>query len=124
MQTTPLSMHAIQISIVYLIDQKQDSAELAKWFSENYMKLNEDKCLLMIFGNKCKDSAVTIGNSIIKESDSGKLLGVNFDKKFSFTKHVEDLCKKANQTLHALACLSNYSTSPHIRTYFLRERLK
>ncbi len=73
------------------------------------MKLNEDKCHLMIFGNKCKDSVVTIGNSIIKESDYEKLLGVTFDKKLSFTKHVEDLCKKANQKLHALARLSNYT---------------
>ena len=83
-----------------------DSAVLAKWFSKNYMKLNEDKCHLMIFGNKCKDSVVNIGNSIIKESDYEKLLGVTFDKKLSFTKHVEDLCKKANQKLHALARLS------------------
>ena len=86
-----------------------DSAVLAKWFSENYMKLNEDKCHLMIFGIKCKDSVVTIGNSIIKENDYEKLLGVTFDKKLSFTKHVEDLCKKADQKLHALARLSNYT---------------
>ena len=72
------------------------------------MKLNENKCHLMIFGNKCNDSVVTIGNSIIKESDYEKLLGVTYDKKLSFTKHVEDLCKKANQNLHALARLCNY----------------
>ena len=59
-----------------------DSAVLAKWFAAKYMKLNKDKCHLMIFGNKCKDSVVTIGNSIIKESDYEKLLGVTFDKKF------------------------------------------
>ena len=35
-------------------------------------------------------------------------MGVTFDKKLSFTKHVQDLCKKANQKLHALARLSNY----------------
>ena len=55
------------------------------------MKLNEDKCHLMIFGNKCKDSVVNIGNSTIKESDYEKLLGVTFGKKLSFTKHAEDL---------------------------------
>ena len=81
------------------------AAVLAKWFSENYMKLNEDKCHLMIFGNKSKDPVVTIGSSIIKESDYEKLFGVTFDKKLSFTKHVEDLCKNANQKMHALARL-------------------
>ena len=85
-----------------------DSSILAKWFTENYMKLNEEKCHLMIFGNKSKDSVVAIGESTIKESKYEKLLGVTFDKKLSFTKHVQDLCKKAHQKLHALARLSNY----------------
>ena len=62
----------------------------------------------MIFASKCKDSVVNIDNSIIKESDYEKLLGVTFDKKLNFTKHVEDLCKKANQKLHALARLPNH----------------
>ena len=61
------------------------------------MKLNGDKCHLMIFDNKCKDLVVNIGNSTIKESDCEKRLGVTFDKKLGFVKHVEDLCKKANQ---------------------------
>ena len=34
--------------------------------------------------------------------------GVTSDKKLSFTKHVQDLCKKAHQKLHALARLFNY----------------
>ena len=72
------------------------------------MKLNEEKCHFIIFGNKSKESVVTIGKSTIKESEYEKLLGVTFDKKLSFTKHVQDLCKKANQKLHALARLSNY----------------
>ena len=70
----------------------------------------------MIFGNKCNDSVVIIGNSIIKESDYEKLLGVTFDEKLSFTKHVEDLCKMANQKLHALARLSNYIVPSKTKT--------
>ena len=62
----------------------------------------------MIFGNKCSRATVTIGNSTIDESDYEKLLGATFDKKLSFRKHVEDLCKKSNQKLHALARLSTY----------------
>ena len=46
--------------------------------------------------------------STIDESEYEKLLGINFDKKLSFRKHVEDLCKKASQKLHALAPLSAY----------------
>ena len=67
---------------------------LANWFSSSVMKLNADKCHLMIFGNKTNDAIVKIGNSEIKESISEKLLGITFDKKLSFKEHVEDLRKK------------------------------
>ena len=30
-----------------------DGTLVAKWFSDNYLKLNDDKCHLMIFGDKC-----------------------------------------------------------------------
>ena len=65
----------------------------------------------MIFGNKCKDSVVAIGKSTIKETEYEKLLGVTFDKKLSFTNHVQDLCKKAHQKVHAFSQLSNYIDS-------------
>ena len=71
-------------------------------------KLNDDKCHLMIFGNKGSKATVTIRSSTVKESEYEKLLGITFDKKLSFRKHIEDLCKKANQKLHALACLPTY----------------
>ena len=74
---------------------------LVKWFSDNFLKLNDDKCHLMIFGDESTETTISIGNSRINESDNEKLLGVTFDKKLSFKKHVEDLSKKANQKLHA-----------------------
>ena len=62
----------------------------------------------MIFGNKCSKATVTIRSSTIMESEYEKLLGITFDKKLSFKKHIEDLCKKANQKLYVLARLSTY----------------
>ena len=67
------------------------------------MKLNDDKCHLMIFGSTTNFTTIKIGNAEIKESYSEKLLGIIFDKKLSFKQQFEDLCKKANQKLHALA---------------------
>ena len=72
------------------------------------MKLNDDKCHLMIFDHRCSKATVTVTNLTIGESDYEKLLGITFNKKLSFRKHVVDLCKKANQNLHALARLSTY----------------
>ena len=62
----------------------------------------------MTFGDKSSKATVTIRTSIICESDYEKLLGITFDKKLSFRKHVEDLCKRTNQKLHAFARLSVY----------------
>ena len=62
----------------------------------------------MIFGNKSKDLFTAIVKSTVKESECEKLLGVTFDNKLNFTKHVQYLCKKKHQTLHPLDRLSNY----------------
>ena len=44
----------------------------------------------------------------MKESDEEKLLGVTIVKKLNFKSHVNSLCKKASQKLHALARISTY----------------
>ena len=104
--TTIFACHPDLDNIIKQLEE--DSTVIVKWFSDNFLKLNDDKCRLMIFGGKSTEATVTIGNSKINKSDYEKLLGVTFDKKLSFKKHVEDLYKKANQKLHALARLSNY----------------
>ena len=47
---------------------EQDPLKLSGWFCENYMNLNDDKCHLLVFGDKTSDVSVTVGNSLIKES--------------------------------------------------------
>ena len=104
--TTIFACHPDLDTIIKQLEE--DSSVLVKWFSDNFLKLNDDQCHLMILGDKSTETTISIGNSRINESDYEKLLGVTFDKKLSFKKHVEDLSKKANQKLHALARLSNY----------------
>ena len=43
----------------------------------NYMKLNTDKCHLIISGNKHESFGVDVGNDIIWESNYVTLPGVN-----------------------------------------------
>ena len=49
-----------------------------------------------------------IGATTITESVQEKLLGVTLDKNLNFKNHVNTLCRKAGQNLHALARISNY----------------
>ena len=83
-------------------------AAILNWFPNNYMKLNEEKCHVMIFGGIHDDIRVEIGTSVIKETKEQMLLGINIDNKLTFKSHVETLCKKAAQKLHALARIANY----------------
>ena len=51
---------------------------------------------------------VKIENEITKNSLQEKRLGIVIDNRLTFEPHVENLCKKAGQKLHALARIANY----------------
>ena len=80
---------------------ENDALVISEWFPNNRMKLNEDKCHLMIFGGKSNEVSVKIGEASVKESKEEKPLGIIFDQTLSFKQHVRALCKKASQKLHA-----------------------
>ena len=44
----------------------------------------------------------------VKYSLSEKLLGITFDCKLKFNKHIGDICRKASQKINALARLAPY----------------
>ena len=71
------------------------------------MKANSDKCHLLIT-NVVDKPSIKIGNDLIVNSDSEKLLGITFDNKLLFDKHVSLLCKKASQKLHALSRIAHF----------------
>ena len=72
------------------------------------MKLSDKKCHLIVFGDNSPEITIKIRNSESKESDYEKLLGITFDKKLDVKKHIENVCRKANQKINALARLPNY----------------
>ncbi len=68
------------------------------------MKVNEDKYHTVFYLGLIKKKYLNIHlrEAQIEESDEEKLSGINLDKKVSFKKHAQTLCKKASQKLHAL----------------------
>ena len=69
--------------------------KLLTWFSDNQMKLNTNKRHLLL--NTQDQNFLKIGYFNIKNSFSGKLLGITFDYKLKFSNHIEDICKKATR---------------------------
>ena len=79
---------------------------LVNWFSDNEMKLNTSKCHLLL--NSQEPNTLKIGDLLINNSLSEKLLRINFDCKLKFNKHIEDIFQKASQNLNELVRLAPY----------------
>ena len=76
------------------------------WFRENHVKVNPDKCHLLVSPDE--SCTAKIEDFSIKNSTEEKLLGVKFDSNLFLENHVTSLGKKACQKLHALARISHY----------------
>ena len=74
------------------------------------MKLNDDKCHLLVSGQKYENVWAQIGKAKIWESKTQKLLGVEIERTLNFDEHVKSLCKKAGRKLSVLSRLSSYMT--------------
>ena len=91
-----------------LISRLEHDSHLAiEWFESNYMKLNQDKCHLLVSGYKHENIWARIGEVKIWESSKQKLLGVVIDRDLNFNEYVSSLCKKAGRKLSVLSRLSN-----------------
>ena len=93
-------------SIDEVISSLQEPAEMFQWFSHNQMKVNTDKCHLIVSTDEPIE--IPVGESLIKRSTCEKLLGLTIDDKLSFDTHIKGLCKKANNKLRALARATPY----------------
>ena len=79
---------------------------LVNWFSNKEMKLNTDKCHLLL--NSQEPNTLKIGDLHINNSLSEKPLGITFDCKLKFNKDIEDISQKASQKTNARTRLAPY----------------
>ena len=66
------------------------------------MKLNTDKCHLLIAGHKHKHIFAKIGKDMVWETKEERLLGITIDNQLQFKHHIADLCRTAHNKLSAL----------------------
>lgn len=77
-----------------------------KWFSDNQMKANPDKCHLICSTDD--QIGLTIKNEVIKNSKCRKVLGIKFDNRLTFKNHIDSICKKSGQKLNAVSRITTY----------------
>ena len=82
------------------------SVTLFKWFHENGLNANQDKChLLSSLGINTRFS---LPACILENSNSQKRLGVIIDRKLNFNEHVTNQCDKASKKIQVLARIFPY----------------
>ena len=87
-----------------LISRLEHDSHLAiEWFESKCMKLNQDKCHLLVSGYKHENIWARIGEVKIWESSKQKLI----DGDLNLNEYVSSLCKKAGMKLSVLSRLSN-----------------
>ena len=78
---------------------------LSCWLKANRLSLNAAKTELMIIGSRqrlsvqCDDLEIRIDDQIIKRVDHTKSLGLTIDDHLSWSKHVDEICKKKSLRL-------------------------
>ena len=103
------TFYACDMDLNSLIKRLEHGSFLAiEWFENNNMKLDQDKCHLLVSGYKNENVWANIGNEKIWESNKQKLLGLDIDRNLNFNEHVSSLCRKAGNKLSVLARLSNF----------------
>ena len=81
---------------------------LSCWLKANKLSLNVAKTELMVIGSRqrlsvqCEDVEIKIDDQIIKRVDHTKSLGLTIDAHLSWSKHVEEICKKVSSAIGAL----------------------
>ena len=95
---------------------ERSSVSIFKWFENNGMKANPDKCHLLL--SKNGNLEVNIDGNRISNSRIEKLLGITIDNQLNFEGHISKICKTASNKLHALARVSQYMDQDKRRILF------
>ena len=77
------------------------SAKLFKWFADNLMKENRDKCHLNV--SKNENISIHVGPFEIKNTNCEKLLGIKVGSRLNFSEHLDGIIKKASRKINALS---------------------
>jgi hypothetical protein len=81
---------------------QKDLEKLESWENKWLMQFAEDKCKVLRITRKLPRNIIRkdykIHNHSLESVSSAKYLGVNIDSGLTFNQHVDDICRKADQT--------------------------
>ena len=82
-----------------------------EWFENNYKKINQENCHLIVSGHKYENIFASVSQSMIWETENQKLLGIIKNIELNFYDYVISICRKVGKKLSMLASLSYYMST-------------
>ena len=105
---TQMTLRLMSVIMTYFLRLEHDSALAIEWFQYNYMKVNAEKCHLIVSGHKHGHTWIKLVNEMIWEENNVKRLGIQIDSQLKFDNHVQNSCSKAGRKLSALTRMVPY----------------
>ncbi len=88
---------------------EEDAKNLLSWIKYNGLSANPDK-FHVVLSDPNENLTVNVDSFDISNSLCECMLGVKIDSKLAFESHINCICTKASQKLHALSRIGNYMT--------------
>ena len=98
------------------INQMQTKLEIiTTWLKESGLHVNEQKTELCLFYKKDTPPVeIIINNARVRSESTMNVLGVCFDSKLTWSKHISNAINKANIALHAIKLIKKYFNNQEI----------
>lgn len=90
--------------------------EVNEWMTKNRLRMNPDKTEFIIFGSsqqlkKCKTQELTVCNKQVKKTSHIKFVGAYLDEELNMKKHIAEITRKCNNTLHNIRRIRKFLTT-------------
>ena len=113
------SLYATAYTKQFATQKLQRGLDLLEgWCRRWRVKLNASKSKFLFFSRLQQDDKenyrIALFNDVIGPSDNARFLGIEFDKRLTFNKHINDICARAYQRLNVLRALAWAGTSPQV----------
>ena len=88
---------------------------MSNWLTQSGLKVNESKTEICLFYKKDTPPVEIILNNVtVKSGTSMNVLGVCFDSKLTWAKHISNAINKANMALHAIKLIKKHFSGNEI----------
>ena len=102
-----------------IIKLERNSLTVFEYFSSNNLVANKDKTCFMFMDknqNRKDQKELNIGGTIVKESESDKLLGLRIDRKIEWKEQVKDVENCLNHRVYKLKKIRPYVSGNQLNT--------